>query len=228
MALAKTMVEIGTHAGRQVTAVLTGMEEPLGTHVGNSLEVKEAIDILSGRAGGDLKKVAIYLGAHMLCAAGVTANMTEADEKLRAALDSGAGLNKFAEMIEAQGGDPRVTEDVNLLPQAPIKRVVTADHSGIVTSMNTRQLGLIALSLGAGRRTKEDVIDPSVGFIMHVRLGDRVNLGDPLAEIHARSEVEYRHAESAIRDTIKITESEPAPHPLIYAVLTREGTMLFQ
>ena len=228
MALAKTMVEIGTHAGRQVTAVLTGMEEPLGTHVGNSLEVKEAIDILSGRAGGDLKKVAIYLGAHMLCAAGVTANMTEADEKLRAALDSGAGLNKFAEMIEAQGGDPRVTEDVNLLPQAPIKRVVTADHSGIVTSMNTRQLGLIALRLGAGRRTKEDVIDPSVGFIMHVRLGDRVNLGDPLAEIHTRSEVEYRHAESAIRDTIKITESEPAPHPLIYAVLTREGTMLFQ
>ncbi len=228
MALAKAMVEIGTHAGRQVTAVLTGMEEPLGTHVGNALEVKEAIDILSGRVGGDLKKVALYLGAQMLCAAGVTNNMTEADVKLRAALDSGAGLSKFAEMIEAQGGDPRVTEDVSLLPQAPIRREVTADHSGIVTSMNTRQLGLISLSLGAGRRTKEDEIDPSVGFIMHVRLGDRVQPGDPLAEIHARSEVEYRHAESAIRDTIKITESEPASHPLIYAVLTREGTQLFQ
>ena len=228
MALAKAMVEIGTHAGRQVTAVLTGMEEPLGTHVGNALEVKEAIDILSGRVGGDLKKVALYLGAQMLCAAGVTNSMTEADVKLRAALDSGAGLSKFAEMIEAQGGDPRVTEDVSLLPQAPIRREVTADHSGIVTSMNTRQLGLISLSLGAGRRTKEDEIDPSVGFIMHVRLGDRVQPGDPLAEIHARSEVEYRHAESAIRDTIKITESEPASHPLIYAVLTREGTQLFQ
>ena len=226
--LARTMVDIGTQAGRHVIAVLTGMEEPLGTHVGNALEVKEAIDILSGRAGGDLKQVSLFLGAQMLCASGVADGMEKAEAKLRTALESGAGLAKLAEMIAAQGGDPRVTEDLSLLPQAPVRRTVTAERDGIVSAMDTMRLGYIAQGLGAGRRTKEDVIDPGVGFIMRARLGDHIRAGDPLAEIHARNEDDYEQAAAAIRDTVRITEEAPAAHPLIYAAVTREGTRIMQ
>ena len=226
--LARTMVDIGTQAGRHVIAVLTGMEEPLGTHVGNALEVKEAIDILSGRAGGDLKQVSLFLGAQMLCASGVADGMEKAEAKLRTALESGAGLAKLAEMIAAQGGDPRVTEDLSLLPQAPVRRTVTAERNGVVSAMDTMRLGYIAQGLGAGRRTKEDVIDPGVGFIMRARLGDQIRAGDPLAEIHARNEDDYEQAAAAIRDTVRITEEAPAAHPLIYAAVTREGTRIMQ
>ena len=226
--LARTMVDIGTQAGRHVIAVLTGMEEPLGTHVGNALEVKEAIDILSGRAGGDLKQVSLFLGAQMLCASGVADSMEKAEAKLRTALESGAGLAKLAEMIAAQGGDPRVTEDLSLLPQAPVRRTVTAERDGIVSAMDTMRLGYIAQGLGAGRRTKEDVIDPGVGFIMRARLGDHIRAGDPLAEIHARNEDDYEQAAAAIRDTVRITEEAPAAHPLIYAAVTRKGTRIMQ
>ena len=226
--LARTMVDIGTQAGRHVIAVLTGMEEPLGTHVGNALEVKEAIDILSGRVGGDLKQVSLFLGAQMLCASGVADSMEKAEAKLRTALESGAGLAKLAEMIAAQGGDPRVTEDLSLLPQAPVRRTVTAERDGVVSAMDTMRLGYIAQGLGAGRRTKEDVIDPGVGFIMRARLGDQIRAGDPLAEIHARNEDDYEQAAAAIRDTVRITEEAPAAHPLIYAAVTREGTRIMQ
>ena len=226
--LARAMVDIGTQAGRPVIAVLTGMEEPLGTHVGNALEVKEAIDILSGRAGGDLKQVSLFLGAQMLCASGVADGMEKAEAKLRTALESGAGLAKLAEMIAAQGGDPRVTEDLSLLPQAPVRRTVTAERDGVVSAMDTMRLGYIAQGLGAGRRTKEDVIDPGVGFIMRARLGDQIRAGDPLAEIHARNEDDYEQAAAAIRDTVRITEEAPAAHPLIYAAVTREGTRIMQ
>ena len=224
--LAATMVDIGTHAGREVTAVLTGMEEPLGTHVGNALEVKEAIDVLAGRAGGDLERVSVFLGAEMLCASGVTKDRAEAERRLLAAIESGAGLRKLAQMIEAQGGDPRVTEDLSLLPQAPIRRVVTAERGGIITAMDTMRLGYIAQGLGAGRRTKEDVIDPAVGFVMKVRLGDAVKAGDPLAEIHARTEDGYAGAAAALRDAVTVSEAMPEAHPLIYAVATREGIKL--
>ena len=224
--LAMTMVDIGTHAGRNVTAVLSGMDEPLGTHVGNALEVKEAVDILAGRAGGDLKKVSLFLGAHMLCASGVTKTMEDAESRLEKALDSGRGLEKLAQMIEAQGGDPRVTEDLSLLPQAPVRRLAIVRKAGIVTSMDTMRLGYIAQGLGAGRKTKEDVIDPSVGFIMKVRLGDRVRPADPLAEIYAKNDDDYMAAAQAITEAVQITDEEPAPHPLIYAVVTREGTRL--
>ncbi len=222
--LAQTMVDIGTHAGRHVTAVLTGMEEPLGTHVGNALEVKEAIDILAGRAQGDLLKVSVYLGAQMLCASGVTAGMDEAERRLRDAIGSGAGLRKLAEMIEAQGGDPRVTEDLSLLPQAPVIREVTAARSGCVVRMDTAQLGYTAQALGAGRRTKDDVIDPAVGFVMRVRLGDKVRAGDPLAVVYARKEDDLAQAEQSLRSAVHISDGLPDSHPLIYAVVNREGT----
>ena len=105
---------------------------------------------------------------------------------------------------------------------------VTAERNGVVSAMDTMRLGYIAQGLGAGRRTKEDVIDPGVGFIMRARLGDQIRAGDPLAEIHARNEDDYEQAAAAIRDTVRITEEAPAAHPLIYAAVTREGTRIMQ
>ncbi len=226
--LAWTMVNIGTHAGRKVTAVLTSMDEPLGTHVGNALEVKEAIDVLAGRVGGDLKRVSLYLGAQMLCASGVTGDMADAEARLTSALESGAGLAKLAEMISAQGGDPRVTEDPSLLPAAPVVRTVTAQRTGVVSRMDTMRLGYIAQSLGAGRRTKDDVIDPAVGFVMRVRLGDALRPGDALAEIHARTEADADRAAQDLREAITLSDALRDQEPLIYAVITPDGIRRLQ
>ena len=171
--LAKAMVDIGSHAGRKIIAVVSGMEEPLGSHVGNALEVKEAIDILSGRAAGPLKQVSLFLGSQMLVASGVTDTEEKALAMLNHALDSGAGLNKLKEMITAQGGDCRVCDDVSRLPQAPVLYPVKARQDGYLSHVNGTALGLAAQRMGAGRISKADIIDPAVGFVMEKRIGDR-------------------------------------------------------
>ena len=223
LALARAMVDIGTQAGRQVTAVISSMEEPLGTHIGNALEVKEAIDILSGRAGGDLKKVSLFLGAQMLVASAVCPDEETALNKLSMALDSGAGLNKLQEMIRAQGGDDRVCEDLSLLPQAPFKIPVPAQGSGFLARMDTAALGRAAQGLGAGRLRKEDVIDPAVGIVMQKRIGDRVNAGEPLAVLHARTKDSAAAAALAVQKAITLSDI-PAERPrLIDAVITQSG-----
>ena len=226
VALAREMVEIGAHAGRYVTAVVSSMAEPLGTHVGNALEVKEAIDILAGRAGGDLKTVSLFLGAQMLVASQVFKTEAQAHDALVKALDSGAGLQKLREMIAAQGGDARVCDDLSLLPQAPVVREIFFESAGYVAQMDTAKIGLTAQGMGAGRRTKTDVIDPAVGLVMRARLGDQVRAGTPLATLYARSEESAFEAETALRAAIKV-ERTPAPKPpLLYAVITRDGTRM--
>jgi len=221
--LARTMVDIGTLAGRDVTAVLSNMEEPLGTHIGNALEVKEAIDVLSGRTKGDLLTVSMFLGAHMLTASHVCADLTTAKDRLKAALLSGAGLERLKMMISAQGGDPRVADDTSLLPQAPVITPLLAETSGYVTYMDTQALGYAAQAMGAGRRVKEDVIDPSVGFVLKVRLGDRIEKGSVLAELHARDAESARRAGDGIMKALTITDKPSERQPLIYAVVTRNG-----
>ena len=200
--LARAMVSIGALAGRQVTAVISSMEEPLGTHIGNALEVKEAIDILSGRAGGDLKEVSLFLGTQMLVASKVCPDEETALARLNDALVSGRGLAKLKEMIRAQGGDPAVCDDVNRLPQAPVKKTLLCGESGYVCGMNTMALGSAAQAMGAGRLQVGDTIDYAVGFVLRVRLGDRVEPDMPLCELHARTEEDAERAEAAIRRAI--------------------------
>ena len=160
--LAETMVEVGALAGKPIIAVVSGMEQPLGTHVGNALEVKEAIDVLAGKAGGDLLEVSLMLGGYMLLLAGQAETPEEGQAKMKAAIDNGAGLKKLKEMIAAQGGDPLVCDDVTRLPQAKVIREVTCGRAGYVQKMDTMALGMAAQAMGAGRLTMDDKLDYSV------------------------------------------------------------------
>ena len=221
--LAEKMVAIGRLAGKPVVAVVTGMEQPLGTHVGNALEVKDAIDVLSGRTKGALLEVALLLGSHMLVLAKAAETPEEAQVKLTEVLESGRGLQKLKDMIAAQGGDSRVCDDVTLLPQAKVIRPVACNCEGYVAEMDTTALGLAAQAMGAGRVQKTDVIDYSVGYILPVRIGDKVTADTTLCTLYARSEADAARAEAAIRAAVTIGDEPVERPPLWYAVVTAEG-----
>ena len=226
--LAWTMVRVCALAGKPAIALLSGMDQPLGTHVGNALEVKEAIDILSGRAGGDLLEVSLTLGSYMLLLAGKAEGEAEARALLLDALRSGRGLEKLGEMIRAQGGDGAVCRDTRLLPQAPVIRSVTCGREGYVARMDTAALGHAAQAMGAGRMKKEDPIDPAVGFILKVRLGDRVEPETELCQLHARTEADADRAEQAIRSAIELTEAPCEKPAVILARVDQEGVHLLE
>lgn len=223
IALAKAMVDIGAQAGRPILALVTGMDQPLGTHVGNALEVKEAIDILAGRAKGDLLTVSLELGSRMLVACGIAVDVEDGKARMTRALESGAGLAKFREMITAQGGDGRVCDDTDYLPHAAYKISVSALSSGYVARMDTAAIGRCAQALGAGRQKKTDVIDPAVGLVMDVRLGDAVAAGDSLATLYLNRRELASDAVGEMQRAIAITEEKPTLPPLIHAAVSCEG-----
>jgi len=225
--LAKAMVDIGRLAGKPVTAVVTGMEQPLGSHVGNALEVKEAIDVLSGRVKGPLLEVSLLLGSHMLVLSGVAQTPEAGRQMLLNALESGAGLAKLKAMIAAQGGNPAVCDNVTLLPQPAVKRQVAAGCTGYVKEMDTTALGLAAQAMGAGRVQKTDVLDYSVGFVLHARIGDRLQPDTPLCTLYARNDQEADKAEAAIRAAITFSDEPVAAPPLVYAIVTKDGVERF-
>ncbi len=225
LALAKTMVEIGKLAGRPVEAVITGMEQPLGTHVGNALEVKDAVDVLAGRTRGDLLDVSLLLGAHMLVLAGAAKSTEEGKDRLMRALESGAGLEKFRELVTAQGGDPRVADNWTILPQAKVVRQVRVGRKGYVQSMDTTLLGLAAQGMGAGRVKKTDTLDYATGFVLPVRIGDQVGPDDLFFTLYARSEADADRAEQAVRSAIVIGEEPCQRPPQWYATVTSDGTV---
>lgn len=225
--LAKAMVDIGTLAGKPVTAIVTGMEQPLGTHVGNALEVKDAIDVLSGQTRGALLEVSLLLGSHMLVLAGRAETPAEGRALLQQALDSGAGLKRLKAMIAAQGGDSAVCDNVALLPQPAVIRQIAANCTGYVASMDTAALGLAAQAMGAGRVQKTDVLDYSVGFVLPVRIGDKLQPNTPLCTLYARSQQDADRAEQAIRAAIAISDAPVAQPPLCYAIVTKDGVERF-
>lgn len=220
--LAQTMVRIGCDAGRRMMALVTDMGEPLGSHVGNALEVKEAIDALSGRVQGPLLEVSLELGARMLLLADAAASVADAKQKLMDALESGRGLERLRAMITAQGGDPACCDDATRLPQAPVVQDVPAASSGYVHCMDTVALGNAAQAMGAGRRVKTDVIDPSVGFVLHRRIGQRVEAGETIATVYARDEASAREASTAIRRCIVLGAEKVPPCKLIHAIVTND------
>ncbi len=221
--LAKTMTEIGDLSGKPVRAIVTGMGQPLGTHVGNALEVKEAIDVLSGRASGDLLEIALLLGSHMLVLGQKAADVTTARAMLEDKLHSGEGLKKLRAMITAQGGDASCVDDVKLLPQPNIIRQVKVGRHGYIAHMDCTALGMAAQAMGAGRMKKTDVIDYSVGYILPVRVGDEVSEDTVLCTLYARDEESAAQAESAIRAAITIGDTPVDRPPLWYAVVTADG-----
>ena len=219
-ALAEGMVRVGKLAGKPMVALVTDMSQPLGTHVGNALEVKEAIDLLAGRAGGDLLEVSLGIGGWMLKLAGITETAEEGEARMREAIASGAGLQKLKEMIAAQGGNPAVCDDVKLLPQAAVIRTAVCGKAGYVQKMDTEALGLASQAMGAGRETMEDQLDYSVGYVLKVRLGDKVEEDTPLVELHAKNEADAAQAEAAIKAAIRIGPEPAEKPPLFYAVIT--------
>jgi pyrimidine-nucleoside phosphorylase len=217
--LARTMVEIGTGAGRRVRAVLSPMDEPLGRAVGNALEVQEAIDTLHGTGPADLWELTLALGAQLLLMAGDAESETEARTRLTELRDSGAAARKLAELITAQDGDARVVEQPERLPQAPLVAPFPAEAAGWVEAVDAREVALAALELGAGRRAKGDVIDLTVGVRLLAKTGDRVEAGQPLAEIHAAGPEHVAAAAERLRAAYRISGTPVAPPRVAYEVI---------
>lgn len=186
--LAHTMVRIGKLANRQVMAVVSDMSQPLGEAIGNSLEVVEAIETLQGHGPADLLEMCYALGSQMVVLAKGAANLTEARAKLQEALESGAALEKFKEMIRNQGGDAAVVDHPERLLTAKYEFDLPALQEGVVTKIVANEVGVAAMLLGAGRKTKEDRIDYAVGLKLHKKVGDPVAEGESLLTIYANSE----------------------------------------
>lgn len=217
--LAEAMVRIGSAQGRRFSALVTGMEQPLGTYVGNALEVEEAIDVLAGRAAGDLKTVAVELGAHILKNADAAPSVEAGRALILEKLASGAGLRKLAEMIAAQGGDPRVTEDTSILPRAAHAVEVRARRSGYLARVKTSEIGNAAKLLGAGRTKKTDAIDPAVGVIIKKRIGDSVKEGEALCEVRANPASDTAGALNILNAAFELSDQKPERPELVKYVV---------
>ena len=217
--LARAMVDIGKSAGRKVTALVSDMNQPLGNAVGNALEVREAIEILQGKHIGDLRTVSFSLASQLLLLSGLAGAPAEAMAQLENAVSSGEALGKIGAMIEAQGGNPDVTENTGLLPKAAGEVVLPAPADGYISGMNTEEIGLSAMLLGAGRAKKDDAIDPAVGIWMQVRLGDKVAAGDPLAVFHINDEKNREEAVSRFTGAVSISGTPPVKPDLIYRLI---------
>ncbi len=218
--LAKTMAEIGKSVGRNVTAVISSMDQPLGMNIGNSLEVIEAIEVLKGNVKGDLLDVALTLGAYMLIGAKKVNSVEEGIAMLTENINNGKGLAKFRELLIQQHGNPDIIEDYSLLPLSKAKLEVRADSNGYIYSMNTAEIGRSSLETGAGRASKTDSIDFGSGIIMKVRIGDTVSKGDVIAEIYSATEEKCISAGKYLKDAIEIKAEKPEQPKLILDIIS--------
>ena len=218
--LAQAMVDIGNSVGRKTRALVTDMNQPLGNAVGNALEVREAIEILQGKhEKSDLKAVSFALAENMLVLSGIVGTREEAETRLLKALDSGRALAKLGDMIGMQNGNPAVTEDLSLLPEAGKVITVKAEQQGFLSGLGTAEIGHCSMLLGAGRTKKSDPVDPAVGIWMKKRKGDPVEKGEELAEFHVNDEKNVDEAISRFRKALEISEVQPEKHPLVYRVV---------
>ncbi len=217
--LAQTMVDIGVDAGRKVTALISDMNQPLGHAVGNALEVAEAIAGLRREGPSDFWQHCLAVASHMLLLSGQANSQEEAEILVSAARDNGTALEKFRQMVTRQGGLGEQVDDPQRLPQAPLKHTVEAPRSGAVAGMNTGALGWAAVHLGAGRAKKSDAIDHAVGFVMPVKVGDRLQHGDLIATVHARTEEDVARAEQEILAALEWSDDEVDPLPHFYGAI---------
>ena len=222
-ALARTMVDLCKAVGRGCVALLTPMDTPLGFAIGNALEVRESIEILKNGGPGDVRELTLLLGIEMLIAGhapGVDGDRELARLRLETALANGSAARRFAELIEAQGGDPRVVDDPARLPWPKMVREVRAAASGVIAGLDAELCGLAAVELGAGRARKEDPVDPAAGVLLRKRLGDKVKTGEVIAELHGKDEARLDAGEARLKAAIKLGETPPPAQP---AVLERVG-----
>ena len=224
--LAKAMVSIGQHNGRKVAALITDMDTPLGHNIGNSLEVIESVEVLKGHGPADLTEVCYQLAANMLYLAG-KGSLEECRRMAEEAVASGAAYEKLKLMFAAQGGDVSVLDDPEKFQKAKFSRPLLAGESGYLVRMNTEMVGNASVGLGAGRITKEDVIDFAAGIVLHKKTGDKVEKGECLATLYADHEEKFDTAEEMFRAALTFG---PAPEPvpaLVMARVTEEGVERF-
>ncbi len=218
-ALAKEMVSIGKLAGKDVSAVISDMDQPLGYAVGNALEVKEAIDTLRGQGPEDLKELVLTLGSLMVVKAGAAEDTEQAGKMLEDSLNSGKAFDVFKAFIQAQGGDPEQADHPDLIPSAGYQAEVPAPTSGYVCNIHTEEIGRICLLLGGGREKKDSCIDLSVGLVLHKKKGNSVQAGEALATIHANDMQKLKEAERRLQAAFELAGEKPAPEPLIKDII---------
>jgi pyrimidine-nucleoside phosphorylase len=214
--LAEELVWVGHRLGRRVRYVISTMDEPLGHAVGNALEVAEAIEVLRGNGGSRLRELCCVLAAEMLVLGGVARSDADGRGMAETALDSGAALARFAEWIDAQGGDPRVVDDPGLLGDARCSREVVTPVGGWIECFDTEMVGRSAMALGAGRKRVEDTIDPNAGLVLAVSLGDEVAAGATLGTLYAAEDRLLDEGEALLRGAISLGDAEVARPPLIH------------
>jgi pyrimidine-nucleoside phosphorylase len=217
--LARAMVDIGAQTGRRAVAVISDMAQPLGYAVGNALEVREAVMTLGGKGPDDLRELCLTLGSQMLVLAGVAGGPEAARVRLEAALAGGEALRKFADMIRAQGGEASVVDDPDRLPAAAAVEPVPAPADGFVFRIQADAVGLAAMTLGAGRATKDEAIDPAVGIVLHKKIGEPVRAGEPLADLHLRGRERAADAAARVAAAFQIAPEAPPAGPLIHEVI---------
>ena len=213
--LSNTMIKIGNLAKRETVCVITNMNEPLGCAIGNSLEIIEAIEFLKGNMPEDLKEVVLELGAYMIKLAGKGENIEANKVILLENTQNGKAYNKFIELVQKQGGNIEYIKDITKFEQAKVIREVMAISEGYVQEINAEEIGKIACNLGAGRKSKKDNINLSVGLVLNKKIGDYVHIGDKLVTIYANSTEEAEQAEKQLIKTLKIGENKIIENTII-------------
>lgn len=222
-ALAQMLVKASRAMGKRTVALLTNMNQPLGRWVGNAVETMEAIEVLRGQLDGDFAELSIELAAQMLMVGGLANELQEARDRAVAAIQSGAALQKFREIVKVQGGDGALIDAVRTAgqwsPDTKYNDLVTSSHSGFVSHLQTDEIGRIVMDWGGGRAKLEDPIDPAVGLYIHAKLGDRVNVGDPLVTVYFNDDTKRDELTARILKAYKIGDNPPKLEPLILEIL---------
>jgi thymidine phosphorylase len=221
--LAELMVETGERMGKQVVALITDMDQPLGNMIGNALEVIEVVEVLRGSGPPDLRELCLELAGWMLYLGRVSRTVADGKQESANLIASGKALDRFRQMVELQGGDPRAIDDVKRLPQAQRVVQVLCPKNGYLASLQCEQIGTACVILGGGRERKEDSVDPAVGIVLHKKVGDRVSTTEPLATIHYNSAAHVARAQQLLEESCRISDSPPTEmRPLIHQVIARK------
>ncbi|HZJ76611.1 MAG TPA: thymidine phosphorylase, partial [Oscillospiraceae bacterium] len=221
--LARAMVKIGHNIGRNTIALITNMDQPLGHSIGNSLEVKEAIEILRGNGPKDLKELCITLGSYMLLLAENVATVEEGRQKIKGVISTGKALKKFKILIREQGGDVNYVENIGLFPQTKYMYELKSDKTGYINRIEAEQVGLASLALGAGREIKDSVIDHSVGIILNKKVGDHVQVNEPLAYVYYNDSKKKENAIKRLQSAYLIEMVTKPELPLILGIVDQKG-----
>ncbi len=217
--LAKAMVSIGNNVGRKTVAVISDMDQPLGLAIGNALEVEEAIDTLKGHGPEDLVELVLTLGSNMVMLAGKASSEEEARKLLEDTITSGSAIKKLKEFVKAQGGEIDCIDNPSLFPKAKYVVPVLAEKDGVVKKIHAEAMGIVAMELGAGRATKESIIDLAVGIVLNKKRGQKIKNGDVLAYIHSNEESLVEKAKEGILENYEIVDEYEDNIPLIHNII---------